>query len=624
MRIAEATLQSTGVPTPGAMEILPIDTATVTSVPNDGLNTAIEALQQSLQQMGGAPALPSFGGQDFDPEKMEPWKQWIRDVWDWLLKRFAPEFDQPENAINFFKYLGYALILVVIILLCWAAYRWLKRQELPQYGRLRAPRRMSEDSRQYLETALGLALAQKSYALAARLRWRLYLLRTGRPAGRTQAELLGTTQSDVVVGPAVSNALMFSEVAEADGLTRAWDQQLSAAESQPHPTKVPNGESGAAREVVLLLGLALGIVGILVFNLFFENRKHQERSVAEGNGPYQIRPLIENRPADLTKNLDMPILDREDLGPSTVDGDSILLMLSPRMSLSRRETNILDEKITGGLHLVLSFHDQTSMEAVKKTLLMINSSFVQAFEKNESFENQKTEIIESPVDMAWLRKGERYAFYAPLTMQDMRCDLERIFCFIREFEMGRGNITVVAGLFPASSALALQADNQLLAARMIQDPRPMLVDQYHLLQSDRGISELMTEAFFWIPLLIMIVGLIVYMIWGQETTTSRGFGLLRADRANYLKRRPHQPDSYHQFSRRMLQQALKRPAAAAEAAQIQGQWLAQLMAARAGTAPEALRLSAIELTQKHIEWLKHNFLWKVSRKETSDDHSPSL
>lgn len=150
---------------------------------------------------------------------LAPWREWLNDLVDSLLKRFLPDPGNGADLVQTLKFLGYALILALALLVAYAVYRWLRAQELPA-RRVRAPRRLAADSRDRLLAAFREALARGEYARAARLRWRLFQTRLDRPAGETQSELLaraeraGAAPPALGLEPAEANALMFGGAAE--------------------------------------------------------------------------------------------------------------------------------------------------------------------------------------------------------------------------------------------------------------------------------------------------------------------------------------------------------------------------------------------------------------------------
>lgn len=602
----------------------------ITSAVEPQLMNTAEGIRESVER-SGAPALPRLGPRHSDDNPFAEWQRRLNEWIEKLFKRFMPGPGATKATIETLKYVGWIMMLAIAILAAWAIYRWLRRQQETQM-KYHAPRHFAKDAGHTLLSEYRESLGRGDYARAARIRWRLFQVRLSRPAGETQTDLnqisqqAGAPAPDLGLSPAAANELMFGTTGAQETSSERWQQGLAQVESQglspllDHPRK---DQSGRMTEGAILFTLTFIMIAALLLGFLREGSTQRELAVAQGDGPFQIRGVLEQRPEQPTV-LNLPLLEANEI-PTDKDGRNITLMLSPRMSLSGREAKILTERIEAGGQLIISYHDEASRKAVAQTLMRLMVDILPEGTLDESFRNMKVKVTEAPNDLEQFRKGEKYAFYSPYKMQDMLCTLEEFFCYIREIPLGYGRVTVISGVFPGAASLVLEADNRFFAARLAQDIRPLILDQYHLLQSDRGIWDLFFEPFFVIPMLILIAGLIIYMIWGAESVARRrGPHILRADRPNYLKRSPYQAESYHQFSRRVVRQALKRPAAFEEARTLQDGWFAQLMAFRRGGAPQLRDVDIRQLTQDHIDWLKENFLWKSSRKDPHHDDKTSV
>ena len=213
-----------------------------------------------------------------------------------------------------------------------------------------------------------------------------------------------------------------------------------------------------------------------------------------------------------------------------------LLILSPEMEISTRESAIIKEFVEDGGLLLISFHNEVSWRALKNLRKELGSSLTT--KPFEDFENYKVQRATAPPGIPLFEAGEIYSFYGAHVFDKSTCRGGNFSCFVEHLTIEKGDAIIVSGLPPLANGLLQGEGNQLLAANIIPAVGTIVIDEYRHFFSDKTLSDLLTKPSFIVPMLALLLGAIGFFIFGYSEPAH-----LR-DRSRQVEERP----AFHDFS----------------------------------------------------------------------------
>ncbi len=538
-------------------------------------------LLQLSKAAGDNTNLPSLGSPESAWAKyLQELQQKLTDFLNSLfnIKSTAPDLSWVLPTIKFIFYVG------VFLLIAYLVYRLLDRKRAPIVkgsGRFQRSETPSD-----LEHQLATALSSARYAEAARIRWKIWLLRTRRPLNGTPGELLASEKDFA------DRAMFASEQGSAE-----LYQEVVRRTGDP-------SQKGFASDRTVFAILIGGFVVYFLLN-FLVSYSSTQQTVSTGvKGSMNIGTLAKAAPE--TSRLRSALLYPEQLKP----GQSVILLLSPRVSPSQREAALFLQAVKDGSDLVMSFHNEEGYQAILRLIqkLEINAPLLQ--KEDPKFVDRQSEEV-TMIAKAWpWQTGETYHFYSRLIFDDITCTLDRFYCFVRTFKVGNGRVIVIAGVPPFSASLLNRGDNIKIAARLIDDRKELLIDEYHQLFSDRTLWDLLMQSYFSIPLGSLLIGLFLYYLFGGNPNPKAAAPRLSVE-------------SYHSFSRRLLTSTIQ--GRVNESIAIQKRLLSRLISRQRAGAGE-LASAKLEQANSTASLLKfhQDFIRNKKLKRGSDVSSANL
>lgn len=187
-----------------------------------------------------------FRQHDADSYTLPPQKSGVEDWLEWLhnwLEQFRPERQSElPDLTEFLLAAAYTLgFVIVAFLTCYLAISLYRRYGARPTGVDRDPSAAPpQPTVEELVRAVAQALGEGDIARAARLRWKLFLQRSGRPPHLTPLEYTSAAPADTKAAGLLEQALwqvyrlMFAEGGEPKKLFDQMDQSLSRAEEAAH------------------------------------------------------------------------------------------------------------------------------------------------------------------------------------------------------------------------------------------------------------------------------------------------------------------------------------------------------------------------------------------------------
>ena len=169
-------------------------------------------------------------------------EDWLERFLNWL-EQFRPETqtempDLTEHLLAAAYTLGFVVVAFLVCFLVISLYRRFGARPASAFresGALPAPPSVEE-----LARAMGQALTDGDVALAARLRWKLFLQRSGRPPHLTPLEYSSAAEGDSKAAGSLAQVvwqvyrLMFADGGEPKKLFDQMDHSLKRAEEAAH------------------------------------------------------------------------------------------------------------------------------------------------------------------------------------------------------------------------------------------------------------------------------------------------------------------------------------------------------------------------------------------------------
>ena len=200
-----------------------------------------------------------------------------------------------------------------------------------------------------------------------------------------------------------------------------------------------------------------------------------------------------------------------------------LLVLSPKLPVSRREAEIIKGFVKSGGQLIISFHDKTSLKNLRSLHKALKLPVVTG--NWPEFENRKPHVVTAEEGSSYFERGQQYAFYSLLLIKNANCRDGNIACFVKEQQIGKGRTTIIAGLPPLSNGLINIANNADFAFKLLELPGIILIDEYRQLFTERSITDLLLSPTFVLPLLGMFLGAVLFFLFGRQNTIQNTTGV---------------------------------------------------------------------------------------------------
>ncbi len=247
-----------------------------------------------------------------------------------------------------------------------------------------------------------------------------------------------------------------------------------------------------------------------------------------------------------------------------------LLILGPALPLSARETSILVGYVHKGGNIVLSFTEEKEVRMVEK--LLSTADFALKIKTYPNFENGSVTRIK-PADSRWIFEADRpYDFYSNVVFDQSACSVgaPTLDCFLKQKQLGKGRIIALLGFPPFSNALIRRADNAAATLALVREYPRIALDEYRHFFTDKTLADLLMQPAFTLPIAGMIVGVILFFLFGH---TDFGFSTAAATRARTKR---SESGSMHETNSLILQGFITRYGGASQGIGSQVQFMQKL------------------------------------------------
>lgn len=297
------------------------------------------------------------------------------------------------------------------------------------------------------------------------------------------------------------------------------------------------------------------LLGFLVFSLLLflissgQSRSESEKSaIITSDAPaglslfYELKNHLKPQSASVTRR---PFLD-----PRSLEKIDTLMILAPRRPVTEHEADVIAKAVDHGLYLIISAPSRDSFRFVSSVLLATRTP-LPSLSEDEKFINAQPISVKGSETQTVFSEQETYSFYSAFKLNagDTFCELEKRYCYWREFTYGSGKIAVIAGLAPFSNGLIRLENNSTLASRLALLSGHILFDEYHQLFSEKTWFDFFTDPAFAGPLLGLIIGTLLFF-----TLAYHPFYELNRSAPKAGSRR-----SYHQFNQQIVLYAMQKP-----------------------------------------------------------------
>lgn len=255
------------------------------------------------------------------------------------------------------------------------------------------------------------------------------------------------------------------------------------------------------------------------------------------------------------------------LFPQALAEFDAIMIASPRMHIQSKEAKNLADYVANGGRLVLSAHDRKTYENLSSVLYKLGIDA--AIQDHEEFTNKQISAVTPPGKHPLFDPQRQYGFYS-LIQFDCACESEasacapqELDCFVHHKDFDRGQILLLLGLPLPANAMVERLDNIDFTLALGRWAPHLLIDEYHHFFTDKTFKDLVARLDFTLPLGGMIVGLVLFFLFGHSRFHERPFKPVRAR-------------AYHELNENIVRKYLQDPSLALEAVDQQRQFLQRL------------------------------------------------
>lgn len=200
----------------------------------------------------------------------------------------------------------------------------------------------------------------------------------------------------------------------------------------------------------------------------------------------------------------------EALFNAQVDG---IMMASPRDTITQKEARVLSDYVRRGGRLILSAHDRATYAHFR--FLWRALEINETVEDNSDFKNQHVIAVSPKYPSELFRPGRQYGFYSLIRFAGKPCAPNGLACFAREIPFGQGHVLLTLGLPLPGNAMMAQVDNADFTLALGKWAPRLMIDEYHHFYTQNTRGDLLARADVALPLGGMIVGLVLFFIFGH-------------------------------------------------------------------------------------------------------------
>lgn len=266
-------------------------------------------------------------------------------------------------------------------------------------------------------------------------------------------------------------------------------------------------KGGRGFRIALVVFVAALIVALLIFSGAQQKRAGVTSYGSSPSGLSVFYELGQDVSPGVLQRMTRAVLSEDEL--ASLD---YFLLLAPIAPISKREAELIRTAVLQGTFLVMSFHTREQHARLAPVFSALETTV--RLEPVQDFENGVPEQVIAKADSALLEANRPYFFYSRFKLGGSRCRRSRIECFYQEFELPEGGkFAVVAGVPPLANGLIGRGANRRIAYQMLQSDQVKL-DEYHHLFAETSLGELLTFPEFILPIVGMIIGIILFFLFG--------------------------------------------------------------------------------------------------------------
>lgn len=290
--------------------------------------------------------------------------------------------------------------------------------------------------------------------------------------------------------------------------------------------------------------VALGVVALVVAYIAL-NVVTDRASRAQGASTHSSSGLGSSLFFELAKEIgdvEPRRLGRALMSDAELGGLDTLIIAGPKRAPSQAEERAIARWVDRGGRLIVSFHDESTWSAVSGLLREIGAD-LQATPRADFRNGEVTKLDGKWAPTEWGKVGETYELYGRMRFVDAgdtdACeDSLNVECFVRQVDLGGGDVIAFASVAPFANALLRRAGNRHVAARLAAAGGAMGFDEYHHFFSDKTLADLLLTPASTLPLLGLIATVLLFLAsrkrWAAAETSAtaaatRGYHEMNVD-----------------------------------------------------------------------------------------------
>ena len=266
------------------------------------------------------------------------------------------------------------------------------------------------------------------------------------------------------------------------------------------------------RNRIVLAGLIVFMTALYFVNMGLEGKRKKNETVnvysylADGLGVfYDLANRIDKNKIQVSKGAFLDKIDPNEY--------KSLLILSPKVPITKRETDLIKDYVNEGGTLIVSIVNKREMDIFEDLFSALE--FKLDISANKEFKGKSVKSIRGDNEISFLSESETYAIYSAKVFGQVGKQTNTASDFFISTDIGNGRLEVMLGVPVISNALIGLNDNRQVAFEILNGPGKVLVDEYRHFFTEKTLADLFLNPSFFIPILGMAILVFIFMIFSD-------------------------------------------------------------------------------------------------------------
>ena len=192
----------------------------------------------------------------------------------------------------------------------------------------------------------------------------------------------------------------------------------------------------------------------------------------------------------------------------------ILMILSPKIEVSKKESEFLADFVAKGGKLFLSAATLQEFKHIRHLTKLFAESV--EVEENTKYKNGIIETLTINSESELTQNVSEFGIYSPLIFKDSK-ENNSFEKFFKELDYQKGTVYLNVGLPLFANGLLDYKQNKHFAFNLIENNPIILIDEYHHLFFEKTYWDLVCEPSITLPLVGMLILVVIFLLFSDST-----------------------------------------------------------------------------------------------------------